>query len=126
MNCPILAQPCTCRYVGPVERDGRRLERVELSHARADLTIDFDPSVNYLARVVVARSKLEGGAGKPALEQEVTEFSEVAPGVYYPTKVQCVNPVTREQTWGIEFSDIKVNEPIAPETMTFQFPPRSW
>jgi hypothetical protein len=120
----ILAQPCTCRYVGPVKRHGRPLERVELSHARAVLTIDFDPAVNYLARVVVARSKLEGDAGKPAFEQEVTEFSEAAPGVYYPTKVRCVNPATGEQTWSIEFTDIKVNEPISPETLTFKFPPQ--
>jgi RNA polymerase sigma factor (sigma-70 family) len=120
----ILAQPCTCKYVGSVERNGRPLERVELSHARADITIDFDPAVNYLARVVVARSKLAGGAGQPVMEQAVTEFSEVAPGVYYPAKVRCVNTVTGEQTWGIEFTDIKINEPISKESLTFQFPPQ--
>lgn len=120
----ILAQPCTCRYVGPVERAGRPLERVHLSHARADLTIDFDPAVNYLARVVGLRSKLIDEAGKPVPEQEVTEFAEVAPGVYYPTKVRCLDPATGGPGWSIEHTDIQVNQPIPTESLALKFPPR--
>jgi hypothetical protein len=79
--------------------------------------------VNYLARVVTTRSKLAGGADKHLMEQEVTEFAEPIPGVFYPAKVHCVDTKTGEEAWAIEFTDIKINEPISSDKFTLKFPP---
>ncbi len=118
----ITSRPCKLRYVGTVERSGRKLERVSLSHARADQLLDFDPSVNYLVRVVTARSKLAGGENRPALEQEVTDFAEVSPGVFVPTQSRCTDPATGAETWSTKFANMRVNQPVPPEAMTLKFP----
>jgi hypothetical protein len=120
----ILTGPCTSRYEGTVTHAGRPLQRVRVSHARADLTIDFDPSVNHLARVVTSKSKLAGAPDKPPPVQEVTEFTEVSPGVYYPTQVRCIVPATGDESWTYQFANVRVNQPVPPEALSLRFPAR--
>lgn len=118
----ILAEPSSCKYIGPVMRDGRTLERVDVSHARADQFIDFDPATNYLARAVIVRPKIPWPAGVPIPEQEVTEFVEAAPGVYFPAKARSFDPATGKESWAIELTDIRVNQPVPADALTFRFP----
>lgn len=120
----VIAQGSSVRYLGQIKYKNTVLERIEVSHSRAVLTIDFDPEVNYLARKVASKSKLGGGNNQPVLVQEVIEFVETVPGVFFPSKVICVNPENGDQAWGMEFKEIQVNQSVEKDKLEFHFPAR--
>jgi hypothetical protein len=106
-------------------RDGRALIHLDLSHDRARLDIWFDPAVNYLARIVRVRAEPPAGGPIDSVAT-VTEFREVAPGIYFPTRVHQQSTTggdAKSDKWAATFTDITVNKPLPPDSLTLRFPP---
>ena len=103
-----------------VEKDGRKLVRIKVSHSRADMEIWLDPSVNYLARHVKTTSPF--GEGTATVES----FQELAPGLFFPTKVLCEvvsGKDNHKSVWTADFSNVAINGPLATDALAFRFPP---
>ena len=106
-----------------VNKDGRRLVRIDVSHARADLQIWLDPSVNYLARYVKTKTKPQFGMSDGLAT--VDSFQEVAPGVFFPVKVHCeiiTGEERKKSGWVAELADVKINHAIAEKDLEVRFP----
>lgn len=108
---------------------GRELIRVvyELDLKSADgqeykqgFEIDLDPEVNYLIR----RCKVTYPGYPGYLQWDVTEFSEPAPGLFFPTKLTkaFLKDGKVQYTHFIEISELKVIHEIPAETFVFQCP----
>jgi hypothetical protein len=108
-------------------QEGKEYIVVAYTHRETNWTNDFeiwfDPRVNCLAWKSVVKQSSAGSANFiNTTEQRVTSFREVAPGVFFPDKVQQYDgngKVLRSAS----ISDIRVNEPLAPNTFDLQFPP---
>lgn len=86
-----------------------------------DVEIHFDPSVNFLVRKKVYRMR---GAGGYSREEEIIQFKEWAPGLFFPERIE-----GRSQANGIQdteslsqLSDIKVNDPLPDDIFRFRYP----
>ncbi len=105
-----------------VDDKGRPLVLVDVSHARGRLEIWFDPAVNYLVRRRVLWS--------PTIEnlvlsdQEVMEFQEGSPGIYFPKVVKTTanrHDSLDKQRLTATFLNLQINRTIPTEAMTFKF-----
>jgi|GEM_PF-3414200 len=119
----MLGSKSTVKYIGKIEIKNKEFEQIQVSHERAVLDIYFDPVANYLVKRVVSKSKLSGGDNKNPVIQEVEDFIEVGPGIFFPAKVKCYNPKTNEQNWMITFKEININQGASTKKYDFKFPP---
>jgi hypothetical protein len=115
--------------IGQVARrsDGLRecivVELIDADGVRRELW--FDPAVNFLIRkVVYTEPHNKGNAGDVRTEIIVSEFVEVTPSVFFPGRVE-MNRFVNDDLKGkreTTFSDIRMNEPVAPGLFDFRFP----
>jgi hypothetical protein len=87
-----------------------------------DVEIYFDPALNYLVRKTIY--SCPGPKGNFRREDEVVQFKECAPGLFFPERL-----VGRSGPEGdfdfhhtTEISDIRVNEPLPPDIFRFRYP----
>jgi hypothetical protein len=94
-----------------------------------DVEVFFDPAVNYLVRKVVYTTP--GPKGRIRQEQEVTQFKECAPGVFFPERAKgssglegtsANNDSALFNEFSVLFSDIHVNEPLPDDIVRFRYP----
>lgn len=100
--------------------DGNKLAMIELVIPQPnspgdswDVQFYFDPSVNYLVRKEVYRH------GSYAREQEVVQFKECAPGLYFPERV---SGRSKDSTSSTLLSEIRVNQPLPADIFNFRYP----
>ncbi len=117
-----LSETNKVNFVRRVDDKGRPLVLVDVSHARGRLEIWFDPAVNYLVRRrVLWSSTIENLV---LSDQEVMEFQEGSPGIYFPKVVKTTanrHDSPDKQRLTATFSNLQINRPISPEAMTFKF-----
>ncbi len=88
-----------------------------------DIEIYFDPSVNYLIRKDSCTS-VRPGKGRYEEEMEVTEFTEYAPGLFFPTHAAGWSGTkdNPDFTCAVELADVRVNQPLPHGIFDFQYP----
>ena len=108
------------------EEDGHSCIVVELldkDDGRRELW--FEPKLNYLVwRVVFLGAHLKGQGGQRKMMNTVKQFTEIAPGMFFPADAELSSsrdgkPV---RTISTTFSDIRINEPLPPDIFDFRFP----
>jgi hypothetical protein len=101
-------------------------EAIYLELAAADkrrFELWLDPQFNYLVRKFVIHAWLKGKEERG--EYEVATFREVAPGIYFPERINMRWFSSGEQPAGSgvrAFTDIRVNEPLPADSFEFRFP----
>jgi len=124
-----ITQPTKSRSISKIRQDGRDLIQlsVSLPHIQfPEMSYDFeyylDPSINYLARKVIIRINQRED---DRTEREVTEFREISPGVFFPTRSKTVHYSKSKPESTSEFRTInlRVNEPIDESAFNLTIPP---
>jgi hypothetical protein len=106
-----------------VLREGRREKHVTFSDVsgavRKELWIA--PELNYLVTKAVHRLAPDGSS---RLERTTSEFREVKPGVFFPTRgeMQGYKQGKRYIANSIAFTKVSVNDPIDPNDLELRFP----
>ncbi len=109
--------------------DGKEMSVVQLLFDRIkersttwDVEIHFDPAVNYLVRKTIYTTA--GANGNVRREDEVVQFKEHAPGVFFPERL-----VGRSGSEGNYFfnhtsviSDVRINQPLPADIFRFRYP----
>jgi hypothetical protein len=87
-----------------------------------DVEVYFDPAVNYLVRKVIYVD--EGSKGPFRREDEVLQFKECAPGLYFPEKIEgwSGTATNRDFHYVTVISDIRLNQPLPDDVFHFNFP----
>jgi hypothetical protein len=88
-----------------------------------DIEIQFDPTVNYLVRKVSYTTS--GVKGRFRREDEVAEFKECTPGVFFPERARGQSGPEGgdpDFTYSVVFSDVQVNEPLPDDVFRFRYP----
>lgn len=118
---------------GPIQEtvDGRQLTVIELILDRPakmphkwTQKVYLDPTVNWMVRQVSVAAQLSSGRHVQRV-YKVTEFSEPAPGLFLPTKIEASlieNHSQRSPIFQINVSQIRVNSLIPAETFTMKYP----
>lgn len=110
-----------------ITRDGKEMIRVRLQFEEPrkeksawKVEIDFDPSVNYLVRKTVYTS-----AKNYVREDEVMQFKESAPGVFFPEKLTGrAGPSGKfDFEHSTTLSEIQVNRPLPEGIFRLRYPP---
>jgi hypothetical protein len=113
----------TLHSVKTVKENGKELACVSIGHDRASFEILFDPEVNYL----VKKMKMHYPGPGPAFDGEevVTQFAEPHAGIFFPARVERNGTYSDGNRWDevVTFSDIRINESLAPDVFDFRFPP---
>ncbi len=93
---------------------------------KGDFEIWFDPQVNYLARKLIGEIT-SSTPTKTRRESQVLRFLEAAPGVYFPVEAETkfYNDGKLAQHDVVTFSEIRVNQPLAPNLFELPIPPNS-
>lgn len=85
-------------------------------------TIWLDPQKNYL----ISKMKYEGNIDGKKIERvvEIVAFSEVAPGILFPTEMSGIASYdgVRGDNWKGSLSAVRVNEPLLDSAFTQTFP----
>ena len=99
---------------------GRGLVRLDLATDTTDFVFWLDPAFNYL----VSRSRGTTKDGK-TFESVVEGFSEVAPGVYFPTSCRrtIVKSGAAPTGWVAKFTKVTATKPLPADAFAFRFPP---
>jgi hypothetical protein len=93
-----------------------------------EFEIWFDPKVNYLACKLIGESTIQTSKPfKSRRESQVLRFVEVTPGIYFPaeTETKFYNDGTLAQHDVVTISDIRVNQPLAPNIFEMPIPPNA-
>jgi hypothetical protein len=120
------------KFLGAEHRtiDGKEMIVIRLGFARREdfdatwsVEIHFDPAVNYMVRktIYIATAK----KGKIWREDEVVQFQESAPGLFFPEKgVGRSGPDGKNWDFNYTtlFSDISLNKPLADSIFRLSFP----
>ncbi|MFO0807891.1 MAG: hypothetical protein U0746_04640 [Gemmataceae bacterium] len=119
----LLAGPHKLRSAAEVTVDGRQLTYLDIQTGEIRNELWFDPSVNYLVR---KRLVTDSSHGQSRGGAEVRGFTEVSPGLYFPSEVRLI-VVGRDghetpSTYGTSFRDIKVNLGVPDSTFSLAFP----
>ncbi len=100
--------------------DGSRMAVIELviphrdqGRQPWDVEVYFDPGVNYLIRKDVRRQ------GSFVNEQEVVQFKECGPGLFFPERISGRAADVKSST---VLSDIRVNQPLPADVFNFRYP----
>lgn len=100
--------------------EGNKLAMIELVIPQANSPADswdvqfyFDPNVNYLVRKEVY------SLGSYVREQEVVQFKESAPGLFFPEQV---SGRSKDSTSSTLLSEIRVNQPLPAGVFNFRYP----
>ncbi len=101
-----------------------------INSADGGSTIVIDPDANYMIRSIKSTFIVPYASGNSSTQttsQEVTEFTEVIPGLFFPKKTTLIQIVDGKQvaTSVAQFSDVKINSPIDPKTIEPQYPPNT-
>lgn len=87
---------------------------------KANIYIYFDPNVNYLARKIAYTYPTH------YWEEEVLEFKEHKPGLYFPERCAGSSQILPSKTVGYEcntrFTDIQINQPLPKDIFHFKYP----
>lgn len=120
-----------------VRRVGRRMDgdrevvAVELTYQSEpkpsgntwDVTILFDPQVNYLVRKFVMVCDRTKQGQKIRNEHSVVEFKEAGPGVFFPVRSASLIHVDDQliQTGTASVSNLRVNQPLPADTFRLAY-----
>jgi hypothetical protein len=126
----LVAEASRVRKVHRKSNDGGEMIVVSLSFEGTkelpscwDVEIQFDPAVNYLVRRVYYTTS--GEKGRMCRENEITEFKECTPGVFFPERARGRTFFEGKDplfTYSVVFSDIQVNEPLPEDVFRFRYP----
>jgi outer membrane lipoprotein-sorting protein len=90
----------------------------------ADWTIEvhLDPATNLLIRKVIYTASTK--SGRFTRQEEVGQFKECAPGIYFPERVAGKSESGGKVTTTSEtvFEDISINRPLPADTFVFRYP----
>jgi hypothetical protein len=124
--------------IGKTERrtvDGRELYAVQLYFDPKDaqgapwlVEVSFDPQVNYLIRKFMRETR-SGAKFKSHGEEQVVKFAEVAPGLYFPERIEGRDNLGDGQhitTTTAVISDTKINQPLPEGIFQLRFPPGTY
>ncbi len=113
-----------------VTRDGRSMTvvRLRFSNTRPASTewtvaVYLDPGTNYLVREMVYETVLKSGRILTR-DYRVSEFTEPAPGLFFPARVECRSALAGKQwtTVATTFSEVRVNQPVPRDAFRLTFP----
>jgi hypothetical protein len=126
----LVAEASRVRKVHRKTKDGEEMIVVALSFEGTkelplswEVEIQFDPAVNYLVRRVSYTTS--GEKGRMCRENEITEFKECTPGVFFPERARGSTVTEGGKpffTYSVVLSDIQVNEPLPDEVFRFRYP----
>jgi hypothetical protein len=90
---------------------------------RYDYEIWLNPQLNYLAtKWITKETNNKSGKVSSASEHRILRFAEVLPGVYFPEAVES-KTLQGQFLRSAVFSDIRINQPLAPGLFELRFPP---
>jgi hypothetical protein len=108
--------------------DGRKMLYLDVVHYHEDIAAEvrkefwFDPEVNFLFRKAIFTYEYQDR--KHRIVREVSEFSEPAPGLFFP-----IGGTTRNysdgQCWGaavMTISNVRVNQPLTADIFSIKVP----
>jgi hypothetical protein len=126
----LVAEANRVRKVHRKSNDGEEMIVVVLSFdgtkelpSSWEVEIQFDPAVNYLVRRVTYTTS--GEKGRICRENEIAEFKECTPGVYFPERARGRTVTEGGKpffTYSVVLSDIQVNEPLPDDVFRFRYP----
>ncbi len=99
---------------------GRNLIRLDVPTETTDFIFWLDPAFNYW----VTKSRVTTPDGK-TFESVAEGFSEVAPGVYFPTACRrtILKPGVASSGWVAKFTKATATKPLPADAFAFRFPP---
>lgn len=89
---------------------------LEMDDRGSRFEIWLDVGTNYLFRRIVSTPR-----GKPGLEFRMSEFKEVKPGLFCPTKAERV--LYRGTKTRVEITDVRMNDPVPDAVFEVRLPP---
>jgi hypothetical protein len=124
----LLDEPGGVKAIEPVTLDGAHCYKLTLdSFAETDTEVIVDASRNYVVRRFVKVPRLKGRFAR--IEQEITEFQEPAPGIFFPKAAEIRIFTTgadgKPGLWRLNqigFRKVEVNRPIDPAIFKRGFP----
>jgi hypothetical protein len=87
-----------------------------------DVEIHFDPAVNYVVRKTIYTAS--GTNGRFIREDEVIQFKECAPGLFFPERLEGHSELNGKPDFNhtTVISDIRVNQPLPDDIFRLHYP----